>query len=300
MHKPFDVTTKQIVDRDPLAWVRFLGLPADSATLLDTDIAVLAQPDRLIRASCGGSESISHSELQSSYDRYKIDDAHFYHVWAKREYRLPVDTTFVLLRKEAFGPTMESPYVDGNTILSFNIIRVWEIEPEVFLDGALSTLPLAVTANVTEESLPNVVNHMKDRLQQEGAGVDEGAFWLETFVLLGLNYTADFSQAMLAGVRNMRESSTYQMILKEGEEQGIALGEARGIALGEARGITLGQELGRAAAARDIILRAGTKRFGEPDDATRAVIAGTDSVDRLESLAVGLFDVESWSDLLGD
>ncbi len=55
---------------------------------------------------------------------------------------------------------------------------------------------------------------------------------------------------------------------------------------------------GRAAEARDLILRLGGKRFGPPDEATEAKIAAIDSVDRLEHLAERLLEVENWDELL--
>ena len=46
MSKPFDVATKQLVAADPLAWLRFLGLPGESAELIDADLsAVVAEAD---------------------------------------------------------------------------------------------------------------------------------------------------------------------------------------------------------------------------------------------------------------
>ncbi len=41
---------------------------------------------------------------------------------------------------------------------------------------------------------------------------------------MGLRYAPSLARQLLQGVRNMRESATYQAILEEGE----AIGEARG------------------------------------------------------------------------
>ena len=79
----------------------------------------------------------------------------------------------------------------------------------------------------------------------------------------------------------MRESTTYMEIL----EEGIAEGEVRGEAKGEAKG------------ERRLILIGGTKRFGEPDEATRARIESLDTT-HLEALMVKIFEVESWEELL--
>jgi hypothetical protein len=71
----------------------------------------------------------------------------------------------------------------------------------------------------------------------------------------------------------MRESTTYQAILAEGEARGIAK-------------------------MREALLVIGSKRFGEPDPSTRAAIASMDDLDHLTALVERALDVETWSDLL--
>jgi len=99
---------------------------------------------------------------------------------------------------------------------------------------------------------------------------------------MGLRFSPQFAQQVLQGVRQMRESSTYQFILDEGRAEGRAEGEARG----------------RSDEARRLILRQGTKRFGAPDAATEAALAAVDTVERLEQLAERLLEAESWAELL--
>jgi len=67
----------------------------------------------------------------------------------------------------------------------------------------------------------------------------------------------------------MRESTTYMEIWEEGE----AAGEIR--------------------AERRMLMIAGTKRFGEPDESTRAIVDTLDTT-RIEALMERLFEVESW------
>jgi hypothetical protein len=78
----------------------------------------------------------------------------------------------------------------------------------------------------------------------------------------------------------MRESVTYQAILEEGRQEGIILG--------------------RIYAARRILLCLGTKRFGEPDAATLAVIEAIKDVDLLETMVDRFVDgeIHGWDDLL--
>ena len=73
----------------------------------------------------------------------------------------------------------------------------------------------------------------------------------------------------------MRESTTYQAILREGREEG------------------------RMDAARRILLRLGTKRFGDPDATTVATIEAIKDVGRLETMGDRILDgeIQSWDDL---
>lgn len=76
----------------------------------------------------------------------------------------------------------------------------------------------------------------------------------------------------------MRESSTYQAFLREGE----AVGEARG----------------RASEARAILLRLGSRRFGPPDRRTRVAVQRLADLGRLGQLTDRVLNVGSWEDLL--
>jgi hypothetical protein len=75
---------------------------------------------------------------------------------------------------------------------------------------------------------------------------------------MGVRYPDDLVNQLLEGIQTMRESTTYQAILREGR-------------------ITGEQKL---------LLRLGTKRFGEPDATTVAAIEAIQDIDRLEALGV--------------
>lgn len=65
-----------------------------------------------------------------------------------------------------------------------------------------------------------------------------------------------------------------------------AEGEARGEARGEAK------------SAREILLRLGRKRFGEPDEGLVQALEAITSAETLQDIAVRLLEVESWEELL--
>ena len=63
--------------------------------------------------------------------------------------------------------------------------------------------------------------------------------------------------------------------------------------------IELGEEKGKVNAERGVILRLGTKRFGEPNAAIRAALEAAE-LPRLEILVDRLLEVESWIELLAE
>jgi hypothetical protein len=90
------------------------------------------------------------------------------------------------------------------------------------------------------------------------------------------------------GGTTMRESTTYQAILREGRQEGIIVGRAEGIMEGRIEG------------ERRLLVRQGTKRFGVPDAATVTAIEAIEDLDRFEALGDRILDagIQSWDDLL--
>ena len=80
----------------------------------------------------------------------------------------------------------------------------------------------------------------------------------------------------------MKQSTTYQAILEEGEARGKAEGLAEG----------------RVEEARRMVLRIGRKRLGEPSEGVRAAIESIVERERAEILGERLLDVVSWDELL--
>ena len=72
-------------------------------------------------------------------------------------------------------------------------------------------------------------------------------------------------------VLNLRESVTYQAILREGRLQGV----------------------------RNVLLRQGRDRFGEPSAEITALLFAETDLGRLEALAIRLLHVKTWEKLFG-
>ena len=123
--------------------------------------------------------------------------------------------------------------------------------------------------------------HGQDSEADEGSNDDREAqpgeratLWASTYILLGLRFPPEAAAELLRGVRDMKESSTYQAILEEGRNEGSA------------------------AEARRLLLLQGTERFGDPDESTRLALERINSVELLERLSIRLLKVSSWEELL--
>ncbi|MFN0051218.1 MAG: hypothetical protein ACKV0T_03450 [Planctomycetales bacterium] len=223
-----------------------------------------------------------------------------YNVLLWDRHSIPVRSVAILLRPEADGREMTGrmeerlPWQQVNLKFEYEVIRLWELSPEVILAGGLGTLPLLPLTNVKRSELPGLIREMEGRIQREASPSDAERLWTATYVLLGLEYDRAYASALLQGVCSMRESVTYQAILEEGREEGLEKGRA----VGREEGRQEGHKEGRAAEARRIVLTLGTKRFGRPSVKVRKMIENIDDPDVVERLAARLLDVESWADLL--
>ena len=190
-------------------------------------------------------------------------------------HNLPVLSVAVLLH-----PGADSPQLTGrveralageepHAFLRYQVIRVWQLPAEDLLTGGLGTLPLAPISDVQQEDLPEVVRQMQQRLRREERA-RAADLWAATRVLMGLRYSDEVVRLLLRRVLEMKESVTYQAIVAEG-----ALEEAQ-----------------------KMLLLAGSKPFGPPNEETRTAIQAIRDAGRLEELLDRAFAVGSWQELL--
>jgi predicted transposase YdaD len=99
-----------------------------------------------------------------------------------------------------------------------------------------------------------------------------------THTLLGLKFPPPVADQLMPGIRNLRDSLTYQAIVEEGRIEG----EARG----------------RIAEARDTLFRLGEQRLGRADQQTRARVEAISDLVMLHDLEGRLLNVASWDELL--
>jgi predicted transposase YdaD len=159
----------------------------------------------------------------------------------------------------------------------FDVIRIWEVPVETLLTAGLGVAPLAPLGRLPEgatpqEALPAVVQRLEERLVAE-APDDAETLLTAAFILTGLRLDKGQQRQLFQGVRAMRESSGYQIILDEGRAEG----EVRGV--------------------RATILRQGRKRFGPPDSAVESALQAIMDLERLERMSERVLDAAGWQDL---
>ncbi len=317
MAKPYDATTRQLIEMDPVAWLESFGIPVPDPSqvrVVDSNLAtILPEADRVIRVE-GAAPWIEQFELQAGRDLQLSDRAHLYSVVLGWRYEIPVRTTLILLRPQADGPELtgllEKRDRDGAVydVFRYDVVRVWELPPERFLRAGLPVLPLAPVAKIDPDRLREVLATVAGRLRHEATPDQALTLWRATTILLSLRYTKEQVQAivkevssMSMGIRGIEESWLFQ----EYFQKGLAEGKAEGLAEGEARGLAEGEARGRAEALaisldhwRKHLLLIGRRLLGEPSEAIEAAIHQIDDPERLDTLVERALHVSTWEELL--
>lgn len=267
----FDATLKQLLDACAPDWVSWLaplvGLPAAvSAEPLDADVSTV-QPvaDKVFRLR-GPASGLLHIEVQSSWDDTFAGRLLLYNVLLEDRYGGPVHTVALLLRREAVSSNLTGEVVRGDAAgreylrFRYTLVRVWELAADALLAGGLGASPLALLTDDAGPRLPAVVGRFAERAVRESATTADASRLLScAFILMGLRYDRALARALFTGVQAMRESSTYQAILEEGEEIGVLR------------------------ARRDTLLEQLQERFGAVSPELEAKVRATTDVTKLQA-----------------
>lgn len=285
--KPFDPTLKSLVEVGPADWTVFAGQPAAPTRIIDADIATVSgAADKVLRVEATP-PYILHLEFVAGHDAADLPTAlNKRNILLDDRHELLVRTVVVLLRPSADSPALTGvrrrafPQESAYNVFGYRVIRVWQIPPEQLLAGGLGTLPLAPISAVTEAELSGIIRKMESRLRRREAQRWAPQLWAATYILLGLRHSPAVAQTLLQGVRSMKESTTYQAILKEGLQEGLAEGAVK--------------------EARKLLLRMGSKHLGRPSARTQTALAKIADLGRLEALIERLGTVQSWHALLAE
>ncbi|WP_100897883.1 DUF4351 domain-containing protein [Nostoc flagelliforme] len=264
----FDNLCKLLSEKHPAtfaSWV--LGTPQTSVKVLKTELSIEPiRADYVTFLQLQG--RILHLEFQTKLESTPPLPLRMLDYWVRlyRLYRLPITQVVVLLLPPSPETVIETAFTVETTRHEYRVIRLWEENPELFLnDPAL--LPLASLAATTQpqallQQVVVKVNQVEPRQRPEISAY--------TQILAGLKYKKDLiRQLFREGI--MRESVIYQEILREGEQRG--------------------QQRERA-----LILRQLTRRVGElPQEVLDRI--ETLSLEQLENLGEALLDFQAQADL---
>ncbi len=296
MAKPYDSTTKYLIEKFPADWLALAGLDVQGPVeLIDANLSTItAEADKVIRVA-EPTPWLAHVELQASRDLQLGSRLLRYNALLDNRHDLPTRSLVVLLRPEADGPELSGEYrrslPDGSEYLVFRygVLRVWKQPVESILDGGLGVLPLAPVSDLSTMSIEDVVRAIGQRIDQEPPALSD-LLWSSTANLMGLRLRSEMIRHLLKGVYQMKESSFYQSILAEG----LAEGRAKGLAEGRAEG-RIQQRLDNA---RRLLLKYGERRFGVIPLEYWTAIERTIDADRLENWFDLVYDtsVSSWAE----
>jgi hypothetical protein len=288
MSKPYAVTTKDMLQRDPPSWMAYLRLKAGGPIdVIDADVSTVpAEADQVYRIGGRGSHLI-HIEMQSRRDWRLPRRLWRYNALLDLKYDLRVRSIALLLRPEAdsrkLTGVLDLRLPDGDRVVTFHyrVIRAWEQPVEPLLLGPLATLPMAPLADVPLQDVPSVLERIDARLAAEAPPAEAVRMMTSALTLAGMRLDFDIIDALRGRLRTMnilKDSSFYQVMLKEGRE--------------------LGLHEGRIKEAKKLVIRLGRIRFGRLPRVIRAAIEAIDDLDRLERLNERVLTADSWDDLL--
>jgi predicted transposase/invertase (TIGR01784 family) len=269
----FDNLCKLLSEKHPAtfaSWV--LGTPQTSVTVLKTELSIEPiRADYVTFLQLQG--RILHLEFQTKLESTPPLPLRMLDYWVRlyRLYRLPITQVVVLLLPPSPETVIETVFCVETTRHEYRVIRLWEENPEPFLNNP-ALLPLAPLAATTQpqsllQQVVGKVNQLEPRQRPEISAY--------TQILAGLKYNQDLiRQLFREGM--MRESVIYQEILREGEQRG--------------------REEGRKAEGQLLILRQLTRRVGElPQEMLDRI--ETLSLEQLENLGEALLDFQAIADL---
>jgi predicted transposase YdaD len=281
----YDPTLKVMVETAPESWLPLVNRPPAQVTVEDADLATVVSGavDKVLRVHADP-PYLLHLDFQAGHDTAQLPPRlRLYNTVLDCRHNLPVLSAAVLLHpgadsRQLTGRVERSfPGQAPHTFLRYHVVRVWRLPVGALLRGGLGTLPLAPISAVRQEDLPEVVRRMNRRLRRE-EHAPAADVWAATSLLLTLRYSDECVRRLLREVtmlKELRESWLYKEIVAEGRAEG-AIEEAQ-----------------------RMLLLAGSRPFGPPDETTRAAIEAIRDVQKLEELLPRVFEVGSWPELLG-
>jgi predicted transposase YdaD len=148
----------------------------------------------------------------------------------------------VVLLPPSDDTEIESVFELENTRHRFQVIKLWQQDPEEFLQDSI-LLPFATLAQTQNSAV--LLTRVAQKVGEIGELQEQQEVSAYVQLMAGLKYDKDeIRRIFREGI--MRESVIYQEILQEGEaigrREGVAIGRQEGVAIGRQEGEQLGIE----------------------------------------------------------
>ncbi|HVA45957.1 MAG TPA: hypothetical protein VNH11_06180 [Pirellulales bacterium] len=287
MSRPFDATLKELVRRYPLDWLAGLELDVQlPVRALDVDLSTVSAEADTVLGIGDPLSSLVHIEFQSSRDASLSRRLLMYNGLLHARFEVPVHSAVVLLRRQADDPAMNGTLrydTQGGRAgieFRFEVVRIWERPASAMLTGGLGMVPLAPLGELPAGSSPEAalagLRRIDERLEAELPSAEAKRLLMAAWVLIGMRVPRPalrFVEEALTMV-DLRDSSTYQLIVEEGMAQGMAKG------------------------LRTMLLQIGARRLGRPVAAVQESLDAIDDVARLHRLGERVLEVATWQELL--
>jgi predicted transposase YdaD len=261
-------------------------------------------PDQPYEVTIGDESEIVHVEAQTAYDPNLPERMLDYAVRLWLKYRLPVRSYVLLLTNRKLGDKIPANMAsvsagDLRVDLSYAPVRLWRLSAQEALElDRQNLLPFVPLMRGGERELETGVQRLAavpDDKQREELS-------LHFLVLGGLRYNEEdlldlMGESAMIPIDQLKESSFYQYILREGREEGLKKGLKTGLKKGLKKGREEGREEGRRDGAARILLRLMERRFGKLSRSARSKIEKADAA-TLEQWSVQVLEASSVEDAL--
>ncbi|MBR8826896.1 MAG: DUF4351 domain-containing protein [Gomphosphaeria aponina SAG 52.96 = DSM 107014] len=214
----FDNVCKHLAEKYPSNFVRWLlNIEPVNVRILKTELNVdPIHADSILLLKMG--EQILHIEFQTipqSKPPLPLRTLDYY-VRLKRKYRCSVIQVIIFLQETESELVFTDKYEDENTIHHYRVIRLWEQDPNLFINqpGLYPFAPLTKSKNpeFLLQQIADKINQIEDREQRQILGSC-------TSILAGLRFEKTLVNSLFQE-EIMKGSVIYQDILEKGEKKG--------------------------------------------------------------------------------
>ena len=214
----YDNTLKYLVEQFPKDFAKWL-----LDTEIDEELTILKTELSIEPVRADGvffmkiANKVLHLEFQTTPQSDPPIPERMIEYWIRlwRQYRLDVIQVVIFLKETNSELVYIEEFRNANTIHRYRVIRMWEMNPELFLDN-VGLLPLATLA---KSSQPNVllaqIAEKIDTIESKAMQSNVSAC---VQLLAGINFEKSLIKAYFKE-EIMKESVIYQSIKEEGKQE---------------------------------------------------------------------------------